>query len=393
MTPESAFRCWRCAATCTRGLEGVLAAELAGLGIAGGQPGRGVVRFAGGPREVAAANLWLRSAMRVLVEGAAGAAGSRQELYGLAASVAWEEWVERGQTIAVAAAGQGAAFASTAFATLVVKDAVVDRLRARLGWRPDVDKSNPDVRIWVHLAGREAAVGLDSTGEPLSHRGYRPRGGPAPLAESLAAGALLLAGYDGSQPFLDPMCGTGTIAIEAALIASRRAPGLGRRFACERWRRAGAVPLAAERAHAQDARRRPPAAVRAGDCDPRACAAARANAAAAGVGDLVEVLRADATRLAPVSPGTLVVTNPPYGVRIGAGADLHALYRGLGESLREAAAGCTAWLLAGDPELLKAVPMRPGRRIVLFNGAIECRLVRYDIRSAGPPSGGAAIPS
>jgi putative N6-adenine-specific DNA methylase len=382
---------WRCAATCTRGLEEVLARELAELGVGDCEPGRGVVRFAGGPHTVAAANVWLRTAMRVLVELAAGPSGSRQALYDLVASVAWEEWVERGQTIAVAAAGQGAAFANSAFATLVVKDAVVDRLRSRLGWRPDVDKASPDVRIWLHLGGQEAAVGVDSTGEPLSHRGYRPRGGPAPLAESLAAGVLLLAGYDGSQPLLDPMCGTGTIAIEAALIAARRAPGLGRSFACERWRRGGAVPIGGERQRARDAQRRPPAVVRAGDSEPRACAAARANATAAGVGDAIAVTRMDATRLEPLAPGSLVVTNPPYGVRIGAGADLHALYRALGESLRAAAPGCTAWLLAGDPELLKAVPLRPGRRLVLFNGPIECRLVRYDIHAAAPPDGGAAV--
>jgi putative N6-adenine-specific DNA methylase len=376
---------WSCAATCTRGLEEVLAAELAGIGAAGGDVGRGVVRFVGDFGAVARANLWLRTAMRVLVELVEGGAPSRAALYDLAAQVAWEEWVGRGQTVAVSAAGQASAFPNTAFAALVVKDALVDRLRGRLGWRPDVDRSDPDLRVWVHLAGDRAAVGVDSTGEPLSHRGYRPRGGPAPLAESLAAGILLLAGYDGSRPLLDPMCGTGTIAIEAAMIATRSAPGRLRSFACERWSSHETTPFAMLRSEALEAVRPPAAAIVAGDVDPRALAATRANADAAGVGVALTVARTDARRLAPVAPGTLIVANPPYGQRLGGGEDLRGLYRAFGEALRGQARGSTAWLLVGDLQLLKDVPLRPSRRIVLFNGPIECRLVRYDIRAAETP--------
>ncbi len=134
----------------------------------------------------------------------------------------WEETFARGRTFAVESAGRGSGFASGAFAALIVKDAIVDRLRARWGSRPDVARERPDLLVHLHLAGERAGIALDSSGEPLSHRGYRPRGGPAPLAETLAAGVLLLAGYDGSQPLLDPMAGTGTIAIEAALIATRQ---------------------------------------------------------------------------------------------------------------------------------------------------------------------------
>jgi putative N6-adenine-specific DNA methylase len=376
---------WTCAATCTRGLEEVLAAELAGIGAAGAEVGRGVVRFGGGYAAIARANLWLRTAMRVLVELAEGDATSRAALYDLAARVAWEEWVGPDRTVAVNAAGQAGAFPNTAFAALVVKDALVDRLRNRLGWRPDVDRSDPDLRIWVHLAGDTAAVGVDSTGEPLSHRGYRPRGGPAPLAESLAAGVLLLAGYDGSQPLLDPMCGTGTIAIEAAMIATRSAPGRRRSFACERWSRHDATTFAELRSDALEALRPPPAAIVAGDIDPRALAATRANAGAAGVAAAVTVARTDVRRLGPVTPGMLIVANPPYGQRLGDGEDLRELYRELGEGLRRQARGSTAWLLVGDLGLIKAIPLRPDRRIVLFNGPIECRLVRYDIRAVQTP--------
>lgn len=373
----------QCAATCTRGLEEVLAAELAALGAGACEVGRGAVRFRAPMATVLQANLRLRTAMRVLVELAEGAAGSRDELYGLAGSIPWEEWVARGQTVAVSVAGQGRAFPNTSFAALLVKDALVDRMRDRLGWRPDVDRTDPDVRVWVHLAGDRAAVGADSTGEPLSHRGYRPRGGPAPLAETLAAGILMLSGYDGSMPLLDPMCGTGTLAIEAALIATATAPGVHRRFACERWHFLPAETLAAARAEARS-RVRPAACPIVGrDVDPRAVAAAAANARAAGVGDSIVVGSGDVRKLEIPGPGWLIVANPPYGQRLGAGEDLGALYRDLGEALYRDAAGCTAWLLAGDRELIKAIRLRPSRRIVLFNGPIECRLVRYDIRAPG----------
>jgi len=202
-----------------------LRAELVALGHAEAACGRGVVSFRGDLHAVYRANLWLRTATRVLRQLSEGPAGGREALYELASKVAWEDVVARGQTIVVEAAGKAGAFRNTSFASLIVKDAVVDRLRTRWGSRPDVDRKGADVRIHVHLAGERAGIALDSTGEPLSHRGYRPRGGPAPLSEVLAAGVLLLAGYDGTQPLLDPMAGTGTIAIEAALIATRTAPG------------------------------------------------------------------------------------------------------------------------------------------------------------------------
>ncbi len=366
-------------ATCARGLEEVLRDELVALGHAEAETGRGVVRFAGRFAAVTRANLWLRTAMRVVWQLVEGPADDRQTLYGLAASLAWEDLLRHGQTIAVETVGRAPAFRSTAFASLTVKDAIVDRLRERWGIRPDVNRHEPDIRIHVHLDDGRAAIGLDASGEPLSHRGYRPRGGPAPLSESLAAALLLLAGYNGSQPLWDPFCGTGTIAIEAALLATGRAPGLERRFACERWVGFDARLLDELRAEA-GARVRPAAArIVASDHDPRAVAAARRNARAAGVHAIVEVERRDARALALPEAGWLVVSNPPYGVRVGGTDELAALYRGFGDALKRACAGSTAWLLVGNPALVKEVGLRPGRRVVLFNGPIECRLLRYDL--------------
>jgi len=233
ITPDGAPR--RLVATCSRGLETVAADELRAGGVDRVSVGRGHVTFMGGLEEIVSANLWLRSAARVILPLAHGETADRRALYQLAAEIHWERVVTPHSTVAVEIAGRSAAFANPAFAALVVKDAVVDRLRRVRGERPDVDRSDPDIRIHVHLDDRGTSIGLDTTGEPLSHRGYRPRGGPAPMSEALAAGILLLAGYDGEMPFHDPMCGTGTIAVEAALIATRTAPGLRRAFSFQRW--------------------------------------------------------------------------------------------------------------------------------------------------------------
>jgi putative N6-adenine-specific DNA methylase len=248
-----------------------------------------MVSFRGDLGAVYRANLWLRTATRVLRLLSEGPAEDREALYELASEVPWEEVVARGQTIMVDAAGTAAAFRNTGFASLVVKDAVADRLRARLGSRPNVDRKSADIRIHVHLASGRAGIALDSSGEPLSHRGYRPRGGPAPLSEALAAGVLLLAGYDGTQPLLDPMAGTGTIAIEAALIATRAAPGSRRGFACERWPEHQRASLLQVREAARLRRQPPSAAIVASDSEARAVAAARRNAREAGVSKAVMV--------------------------------------------------------------------------------------------------------
>jgi putative N6-adenine-specific DNA methylase len=379
-------------ATCSRGLEGVLTAELAALGYPDAVAERGSVSWRGDDRAVVRANLWLRSATRVLVTLAEGPADDRGALYELASSIAWEDLVGPRQTVVVDVAGRGSGFASGGFAALTVKDALVDRLRARRGERPDVDRRDADVRVHLHLAGERAALALDGSGEPLAHRGYRPRGGPAPLAETLAAGILLLAGYDGSRPLLDPMCGTGTIAIEAALLATRTAPGLQRRFACERWAFLSSALLREERGAARALRRPAAWPVVGSDRDRRAVAASRHNAVAAGVAEAVRVERRELTDLTPPGPAALIVANPPYGVRLGAASDLPALYRAIGDALKARGAGCNAWLLVGDRTLAGAIGLRPQRRLVLFNGPIECRLLRFDLyagRRAQEPAPGA----
>ena len=379
MTNTAVSPGWPLVATCSRGLEEVLRAELLALGHADAECGRGMVRFSGDLESVYEANVALRTGMKVLRRLAEGPASTREALYELAAAVPWEETFARGRTFAVESAGRSDPFRNTAYASLVVKDAIADRLRARWGARPDVERRNPDAVVHVHLAGERSGIALDASGEPLSHRGYRPMGGPAPLSESLAAGVLLLAGYDGSRPLLDPMAGTGTIAIEAALIATRTPPGARRSFACERWTSHDPAALERVRRRLLAVRRPAPAPIAARDRDPRAVAAARRNAEAAGMADSIAFAQADARDLEPPGEAAIIVANPPYGERLGDPGELAALYRELGDALKRRGAGGTAWLLVGNPDLVKAVGLRPARRIVLFNGPIECRLLRYDL--------------
>ena len=363
-------------ATCSRGVEEVLAAELRSIGAAAVAPGRGMVSFRGDLAAVYEANLRLRTAMRVLVRLAEGQVRDRDGLYRLAWEIPWEELLALEDTFRVDAVGGHPAFADSRFPALVVKDAVADRLRRRRGGRPDVDRMDPSVSIHLHLSRSRASLALDSSGEPLSHRGYRPRGGPAPVAESLAAALLLLAGYDGSMPLYDPMCGTGTFLAEAALIAGRIAPGIRRRFAVEGW--PAHRPALLDNARSRAAAVSTPHAVIAGaDGDERAVRAARRNLQEAGVAAWVEVRRAELAAMTPPGEAGLIVTNPPWGHRIGDVETLRPFYRAFGDALKNRARGWTAWVLLGERELAREIGLKPSRRIPVFNGPVECRFCEY----------------
>jgi putative N6-adenine-specific DNA methylase len=368
-------------ATCSRGLEMVLADELRAVGADSVAPDRGSVLFAGDLRTVYDVNLRLRTAMRVLVPLVRGEVRSRDDLYQLAASISWGEVIADGQTFAVEVVGRHRSFRNTNFAGQVVKDAAVDRLRDLRGRRPNVDREAPDIRVHLRLVEKGATtLSLDSSGEPLSHRGYRPRGGPAPLAESLAAGILLLAGYDGSEPLLDPMCGTGTFAVEAALIATRTPPGLHREFAFERWAVHDRLAFGEVQHDASHGHREAPQPIVARDRAERAIRATQRNLKAAWMERWVELEQRDALDLMlPWGSGGVIVANPPYGKRVGDVEKLFGLYRRFGNSLKKQATGATAWILAGEPRLAKVIGLRPSRRIPLFNGPIECRLLKFEM--------------
>jgi len=311
-------------------------------------------------------------------------------LYDGVAAVDWQQHVAPNRTIAVDASVSQSAIDHSHYAALKTKDAIVDRLRARRGTRPDVDVERPDVRINLYLNRDAATLSLDLSGSAAHRRGYRDTRAAAPLKESLAAAILLLADWPARaaarQPLVDPMCGSGTLLLEAALIAGDIAPGLRREHVgCVGWAGHDAALWARLRAEAEErahvaARRR--AAIAGSDSDARALRAAETSAQRAGVHGRVRFTHQRLADCTPPASAGVVVTNPPYGVRLGDAAQLGALYAQLGDVLRHRFLGWTAFVLTGSSALAKRIGLRSARRVPLWNGAIECRLLEIQISAA-----------
>ncbi len=374
-------------ATTFPGLETQCRTELEALGVPICSAGRGMVAFRGGREALYLATLWCRTALRVLRPIATFRATDADELYTKARNIRWERWLNRETTFAIDATLSSDVFCHSHYVALKTKDALVDRLRELLGGRPDVDVERPAVRFRIHVAGTQFSVYLDASGESLHRRGYRLQQGEAPLNECVAAAILLTAGYAGQLPLVDPFCGSGTILIEAAMMAARVAPGLLRRsHALERWRDHDAALWNRLLADAERQRRSPGAPLRGGDIEPNVIDMARKNAERAGVADFVSLSVSDCRTLDPPRGPGLLVTNPPYGVRL-ADDDLTGLYRSFGDRLKHSYDGYDAWVLCGNPRLLKSVGLRADRRIPLLNGNIECRLAHFAIRGVRPRPG------
>jgi putative N6-adenine-specific DNA methylase len=418
---------------CAAGAEVLLEAEVrALLPNSGVRAARGGVALAGDPHEVMVLNLESRLAQRCLIEVAEGPYRDERDLYELARSVPWSDWITPRQTLRVDSTAHRSPLKSLNFAALRVKDALCDRMRDEHGARPDVDTVRPDLRVVLHAGAERAAIYVDSSGESLFKRGWREDQGDAPLKETLAAAMLAAAGWRGTPAeggaLHDPCCGSGTIAIEAAQIAMGLAPGRLRRFAFERL-----LPFADPERRAEWQRLKAASAARvhasavpifASDVSFRMVDFARRNAARAGVADAIvfhggDALERPAPALPPDLPGTLMV-NPPYGERIevagkaraptltplaaprGGAAGLGsgpAAGRPRGEEGERTApsdffarlaahwkraytahpAGWTAWILSPDPRLPSAMRLKESRRVPMWNGPIECRLFRFDL--------------
>ena len=372
-------------APCPRGLEAVLAAELTQLHAADAVPADGGVAFAGDLALACRANLESRLASRILWRVGGGAYRNEKDVHALARDVAWPTFFRPDRTLRVDVAATRSPLRSLEFATLTIKDAVCDRCRDDTGTRPSVDKRAPDVRVFAHLTDREATLYLDTSGEPLFKRGYRRDAEEAPLRENLAAGLLRLAQWTPDEPFLDPMCGSGTIAIEAALQAADRAPGLARTFGFQKLLWFDGPAWQRMKQAARDRVKPAPASpiINASDIAAAAVGKTLTNANHAHVAAFLAVEHADAlTRPAPAPAGTLV-TNPPYGVRLEDRDRVAAMYPQLGDALKQRFAGWTAWLLSPDTRLPKLFGLRASHRIPLYNGALECRLYGYRVVS-GP---------
>jgi putative N6-adenine-specific DNA methylase len=367
-------------ATCPRGLEAPLAAELAACGAREIRTTGGGAHFRGDLAACYAANLESRIATRILWRVAEAPYRSEQDVYEASHAQDWPARFRVDRSIRVDVNAIRSPLRSLEFATLRIKDAVCDRFRAAVGARPDVDTRAPDVRIHAFLDERTITLYLDTSGEPLYKRGWRTRTGEAPLKENLAAGIVALTGWRGDEPFLDPMCGGGTILLEAAAIALGIAPGSRREFGFERlegydarlWRELR------ERAKAREHRDRP-VAIFGADLYGAEIAKTRAAVEAAGLERTVQLKQADLLELSPPAPAGVLVANPPYGVRLGEDAELAAFYPQLGDALKARFAGWRCYFLTADLRLAKLIGLKASKRTPLFNGPLECRLFEYRI--------------
>jgi len=373
-------------APCPRGLETALAAELSALGGEFVVTADGGVAFAG-PCELAyRANLESRLASRILWQVAHGRYRNEDDLYRLAHGVDWTTHFKVERTLRVDVAATRSPLTSLEFATLRIKDAVCDRCRETTARRPSISKERPDVRVHAYLTEREATLYLDTSGEALFKRGYRRDVETAPLRENLAAGLIALAGWTPGTPFLDPLCGSGTIAIEAAMIAADRAPGLTRTFGFQKlaWYDGPAWQRIRQRAHDRVCPAPVAPAIFASDIDPHALAQCRANGAAAGVADWIDLQQQDVLQRAAPAASGMLIANPPYGLRLDDAAKLAAFYPRLGDALKRNFTGWTACLLTGDLRLANLIGLKPSRKTPLYNGNIECRLFRFEIVAGRP---------
>jgi 23S rRNA (guanine2445-N2)-methyltransferase / 23S rRNA (guanine2069-N7)-methyltransferase len=364
------------------GLEQVLAAELTELGATDVQPGHRLVTFSGDQRLMYLANLGCRTAIRILKPIANFPADSERALYAGVQQIDWSRFLDPDRSLAIDPVVWSSFCTHSLFVAQLSKDAIVDQFRDRTGRRPRVDLNEPDLRINIHLVENVATVYLDSSGDSLHRRCNRAKTGDAPLGEVLAAGILRLTEWDRQSTLLDPMCGSGTFCIEAALLARNMAPGvIRRRFGFQAWKdydqslrdtllaelRRGELPSL-------------PFSIVGSDIDAEVVAMARENARRAGVAADVRFETANAECCQGPTPTGTLVMNPPYDERLKVD-QIASFYRRIGDTFKQRFAGYTAWVFTGNLDAAKQIGLRPSRKVRLFNGPIECRLLRFDLYS------------
>jgi len=361
------------------GLEEVLARELRDLGAQDIDLLKRGISFTGDKKLLYLANYKCRTALRILVPLSNFRASSENMLYDGVRQIPWEKFLDFRGKFAVDSVISYSSFKHSGFVSLKAKDAIADRFRDKFGKRPDVSTHDPDIRVNVHLFKDDCTVSIDSSGASLHLRGYRRQQSEAPMNEVLAAGLLALSGWDGKTPFVDPMCGSGTILIEAALMAGNVPSGYYRPlFGFERWKDFDRRLWQQVKRECEEKIVEPAAPITGFDLDEKAIEASRINIEEAGVEDFVRVEQADFNQAPPPYPRGFLLTNPPYGERIKV-EDLKQFYKDFGDVLKQKYAGYTAWLLGTDMEALKFIGLRPSRRIRVMNGPLECKFVRIDL--------------
>ena len=366
-----------------QGLEAAAGEELSALGAHTAKAGRRAVSFQADMACLYRLHLQARLPFRLLRQVARFPCQGRDDLYdGIRHALDWERWLHPSMTFRVDVTGTAPGLNHSHFTALQVKNALVDAQRDLWGERSSIDLDDPDLSLHLHLGRGEAQLSLDGSGGSLHRRGYRAAMGAAPLKENLAAGLIRLTGWDGSEPLVDPCCGSGVLLIEAALAALQQAPGLERRFALEGWADFQPDLWDKEVDRARQRRRGdltlPP--LLGIETDPTIANQARANVEAAGLSGVIRICTGSfQAKALPDGPGVLVC-NPPYGQRIGDEQELDALYGALGQFVRQEASGWQLWLLSGNPKLTGALRLKASRRIPVSNGGIDCRWLQYEIR-------------
>jgi putative N6-adenine-specific DNA methylase len=367
-------------ASAPRGLEALLLGEVIFLSGRNARAVAGGVVFSGDWATCYRVNLWSRIASRVLWRIGAFDYRNEQDVYLAAKSVDWPAYFRLERTLRVNVTAVKSPLKSLEFATLRIKDAVCDRFRDATGRRPSVERADPDVRVHAFLEGARATLYLDTSGEPLFKRGWRQGGADAPLRENLAAGIIMLTGWQPGQALLDPMCGGATLLVEAAALARGRAPGARRSFGFEKlsaFQEGTWEGVKHEARQAYDGKLE----LFGSDTDPKALNAARRNLAEAGIERWVRLERSDVLERSAPAPAGVMIANPPYGERMGSAEELAAFYPRLGDALKKRFAGWRCFFFTADLRMPKLIRLMPSARTPLWNGALECRLYEFAIVS------------
>jgi putative N6-adenine-specific DNA methylase len=363
------------------GLEPLLAEELRKLGAQNIIEVTRAVSFEGDKALMYKANYCVRTALRILRPISQFVARTEDALYDGVGKLQWHEYFKMEQTFAIDAVVSGEFFNHSHYAGLRVKDAIVDQFRNRFGERPSVEINQPDIRINVHIYQDQVSILLDSSGESLHKRGYRTAVDKAPINEVLAAGLILLTGWDGESPFVDAMCGSGTIPIEAAMLAMRIPPAYFReRFGFMSWPDFDSTLWEEVKTAANDQIREIEAEIIASDRSGKAIDIARENIRNAHLHKDIKLIKKPMENLEPPEGEGVLVINPPYGERLEE-EDLVALYKGIGDSLKQGFKGYKAWVISSDQRALKMVGLKPSKKYTVYNGPLECRFARFDIFS------------
>ena len=362
-------------ASCPRGLENILLDELSTIGAKDLKKVDGGLLFTGNNEILYRANITSRIATRIMFLIKKGTYENEEDIYKSALDIKWDTWFDINKTIKVSTTAIKCPLKSIDFMTLRIKDAVCDFFRERSGKRPSVEVRDPDIKIHLFIERDNFSLYLDASGDPLYQRGFRSATVEAPIRENLAAGIIKLSGWEPGQAFLDPMCGSATFLIEAALIATNQAPGLKRNFGFMAWKNFDKPLFVSLKKYYQDAViKKDFLRIYGSDKDLRAIRISKKNIVLAGFENNIQLACKQFSEIVPPLEGGVLVTNPPYGERIGEEDDLVDAYPNWATKLKQSFAGWTAYFLTNDLRMPKLMRLSPSKKTPLFNGALDCRL-------------------